>query len=76
MTRFYPDSPMSYFVTLAESCFLTYSQSEFQDSQGYTEKLCFKKTKTNKKHNYVHSGTVTKDIENIKLNSKRMIGLC
>jgi hypothetical protein len=25
-------------------------QSEFQDSQGYTEKLCLKKTKQNKKN--------------------------
>jgi hypothetical protein len=26
-------------------------QSEFQDSQGYTEKLCLEKTKTNKQTN-------------------------
>jgi hypothetical protein len=48
-------------------------QSEFQDSQGYTEKPCFEKQKTKKKkknhtHTHTHTQTKTKNNQTNKRN--------
>jgi hypothetical protein len=45
-------------------------QSEFQDSQGYTEKPCLKKTKTNKKKLWAFTTPVPRP----KLESKLGLG--